>query len=77
MRKYILFNFLVQLIILFISSNLFFERQDVKFVYSLGIIGLIFVPTIIEFNLEIKIKPLLPYFITTFCLLLFLILIAF
>lgn len=77
MRKYILFDFLVQLIILFISSNLFFERQDVKFVYSLGIISLIFVPTIIEFNLGIKIKPLLHYFITTFCLLLFIILIAF
>ena len=77
MRKYILFNFLVQLIILFISSNLFFERQDIKFVYSLGIISLIFVPSMIEFNLEIKIKPLLHYFITTFCLLLFIILIAF
>ena len=77
MRKYIFFDFLVQLIILFISSNLFFERQDVKFVYSLGIISLIFVPTIIEFNLEIKIKPLLHYLITIFCLLLFIILIAF
>ena len=77
MRKYILFDFLVQLIILFISSNLFFERKDVKFVYSLGIISLIFVPTIIEFNLGIKIKSLLHYFITIFCLLLFIILIAF
>lgn len=34
MRKYILFDFLVQLIILFISSNLFFERQDVKWLFT-------------------------------------------
>ncbi len=77
MRKYVLFNFLVQLIILFVSSNLFFEKQGVKFVYSLGIISLIFVPSMIEFNLGVKIKPLLHYFITIFCLLLFIILIAF
>ena len=77
MKKYIMFNLIVQLIILFFSAEYFYFTSNIKFLYSLFIIGIIFIPTILETALGIKIKTMFHYLTTFFCLLLFIILIAF
>lgn len=77
MKKYVIFNFLVQFFILFISVNMFFDSMNIKLLYSLFIIGLIFVLDILEFIYKFRIKRSFHYLITIICLLLFIILIAF
>jgi len=77
MKKYVIFNIFIQLIILFISVNIFFDNFNVKFLYSLFLIGIIFIPSIMEFGLNIKIRYLYHYIITIICLILFMFLIAF
>lgn len=77
MKKYVIFNIFIQFIILFISVNTFFDNFNVKFLYSLFLIGIIFIPSMIEFILNIKIRYLYHYIITIICLILFMFLIAF
>ncbi len=76
MIKYIL-SFLVQFIILFTSVNLFYGVNNLKFLVSLFIIGLIFIPRLKEFWLNKKIRDKNHYVFIVFCLLIFIILIVF
>lgn len=77
MRTYIIFNFFIQVLILITSVNLYFENQDAKLLYSLLLIGIIFIPSLIEFISHKKSKKCFHYVFTLICLLLFLFLIAF
>lgn len=76
MKAYVIFNILIQLIILFSSVNLYFDTLDIRLLFSMILVSIIFVPSITEFSLEIKFKSIIHYIITTICLFLFLILIA-
>lgn len=77
MKRYILFNFFVQILILFTSVELFFDNFGIKFLLSLLIIGIIFIPSFFEFSFSQVIKEDFHYIITIICLLLFMFLIAF
>lgn len=77
MKTHVIFNILSQLLILFVSINLYFDDLDVKLLYSLFLISAIFIPSIIEFSVNIKLKKWLHYLVTMLTLLLFSFLIAF
>lgn len=76
MKIYVIFNILIQFIILFYSFSLYFDTLSLKLLFSILLISAIFIPSIIEYTLEIKFKSIFHYMITFICLFLFLILIA-
>lgn len=76
MRAHVIFNILIQFIILFLAVNLYFDALDIRLLLSMILVSIIFIPSIIEFTLEIKFKSTIHYVITLACLLLFSILIA-
>lgn len=76
MKRYIVFNILVQFLIVFISVNRYFNNFDIRLLWSLALTYLIFIPSTIEFLFKIKLKKIIHYSITIICLIIFLILIA-
>lgn len=76
MKRYVFFNILIQLIILFISVNFYFDVFNTKLLISMLIISFIFIPSVTEFILKIKFSNIIHYILTLICLLLFIILIA-
>ena len=76
MKRYVFFNILIQLIILFIGVNFYFDDFNIKLLNSSLIIFLIFIPSIIEYVLKIRFTNIIHYIVTMICLLLFVILIA-
>lgn len=76
MKAYVIFNILIQFIILFSSVNLYFDTLDIRLLFSMILVSIIFIPSITEFALEIKFKSIIHYIMTVICLFLFLILIA-
>lgn len=77
MKIYVILNFLIQFIILLTSVNLFFDKHPIKLLFSIVIIGLIFVPKILETLLNKDFKIRYHFLFMIFCLTLFAILIAF
>lgn len=72
MKKYILFNILIQIMILIISINNYFDKSNIKLLISLFLIYLIFSLEIIEYIFKIKINKYIHYFTTIIIFLLFL-----
>ncbi len=77
MKAHVIFNVLSQLLILFISINLYFDSLSIKLLYSLFLISVIFIPSIIEFSSGLKLKKRVHYIVTILTLILFSFLIAF
>lgn len=77
MKAHVIFNVLSQLLILFISINLYFDSLSIKLLYSLFLISVIFIPSIIEFNSGLRLKKKFHYIVTILTLILFSFLIAF
>ncbi len=77
MKAHVIFNVLSQLLILFISINLYFDSLSIKLLYSLFLISVIFIPSIIEFSSGLKLKKRVHYMVTILTLILFSFLIAF
>lgn len=77
MKKYVIFNILVQTMILIISANLFFNTNVILFLCSLFIITIMFIPRFFEYVTKKTIDPALNYLVPIICLILFTILIAF
>lgn len=77
MKKHIIFNIFVQLIILFKSVLLYFDSNKIiKLLISFLLIDIIFIPTFIEKNFCKRFKYKFHYLITILCLVIFIILIA-
>lgn len=77
MKAHVIFNVLSQLLILFISINLYFDSLSIKLLYSLFLISVIFIPSIIEFSSGLKLKKRVHYMVTILTLILFSFLITF
>lgn len=77
MKAHVIFNVLSQLLILFISINIYFDSLSIKLLYSLFLISVIFIPSIIEFSSGLKLKKRVHYMVTILTLILFSFLIAF
>lgn len=77
MRKYIFLNFIIQIIMLFLSIYLFFDLNIIKFLISFMIIILVFAPTLIENIRKIKFQSIFHVRFTIICILLFIFLIVF
>lgn len=77
MKVYVLLNILTQILILFISTKLYLDTLNIKLLYSLILIGIIFIPCIIEYTYKINIKERFHYIINIIILMAYLILIAF
>lgn len=77
MRIYVFLNFIIQVIMLFLSIYLFFDSNIIKFLISFIIIMLIFLPTLIENIRKVKFKSLFHIRFTIICILLFIFLIVF
>lgn len=77
MKTYILFNGLIQIIIIITSFLLYFDPLNIKLLYSLIIVSTIFIPTIFEITTKQVLKNEIHYLISLICLLLFTFLIVF
>ena len=77
MRKYIVFNIIIQFLILNTCMHLYYAVDQVKLILSLFILYLIFVPSIIEYFYKIKLNRAFHYSLTIINLILFIILIVF
>ena len=73
---YIVFNILVQLIIVLMSVGRYFDVFDIRLLLAFILTYLIFIPSIIEFFFNVKLKKSIHYLVTITCLIIFLILIA-
>lgn len=77
MKIHIIFNFFIQVLILWISVFKFYEPFNIKFVISLLLIWIIFIPEIIHFKYHKYLKNMVYYVFTLICLLIFIFVIAF
>ena len=76
MKKSILFCILIQVIILLISTYLYFDNNIYKFLISILFIYVIYIPTLLNYFFKYKINYVANYFISIISLILFLIFIV-
>ena len=77
MKKYVIFSFFIQVLILLISLNLYYEPFNIKLLISFIFIGIIYIPSFLEFFSGNKIKNSYHYLFTTIIFIIFIILIDF
>lgn len=71
MKAHVIFNILIQFFIIFLSVTMYFDNMDVRLLYSMFIIGFIFLPQVVEFSTGKLLKEKIHYTVTLFCLILF------
>ena len=77
MKVHVLFNFVIQIFMVLVSADLFFYASPFKFMLSLLLAWMIFIPSFIENIRKDLIKSLWHYAFTIFSLILFIFLIVF
>ena len=76
MKKYVLFNIIIQILILVIASIKYLDKCNIKFLVSIFLICLVFLASIFEHITKIKLNKWIHYFTTIVIFLFFMFILA-